>query len=278
VADFRDPWNLYAEGKGFFSGVNRKLESLVLKKADRIICINEKLKDDILRKHRNINDNKIAVISNGYDPEDFKDLKISASKKFTVTYCGIFNPFRKPVSFLEAVKKWIDEDASRKDKIQINFVGVLTVETLNVIERLGLKDIIYHPGYVPHREALEYMAGASCLLLVIDEVEQTACIQTSKLFEYLRTGKPILAVSPPCEAADLIRKANAGVVVAPSDVEGIKNAINSLYESFLKGNFIYKTDMSVIEKYDRKLLTGKLAEVLDLSLRSVKDGEAISGS
>ena len=53
---------------------------------------------------------------------------------------------------------------------------------------------------------------------------------SGKVFEYLAAERPILAVVPPDGvAADLIRDAGAGVVVAPGDVEGIRAALADLH-------------------------------------------------
>ena len=59
---------------------------------------------------------------------------------------------------------------------------------------------------------------------------------SGKVFEYLAAGRPILAVVPPDgAAAELIRETDAGVVVAPDDVEGIRGALEDLHARFRNG-------------------------------------------
>ena len=59
---------------------------------------------------------------------------------------------------------------------------------------------------------------------------------SGKVFEYLAAGRPILAVVPPDgAAAELIRETDAGVVVAPDDVQGIAVALRELHARFLDG-------------------------------------------
>jgi glycosyltransferase involved in cell wall biosynthesis len=61
-------------------------------------------------------------------------------------------------------------------------------------------------------------------------------VLSGKVFEYLAAGRPVLAVVPPDgAAADLIRETNAGVVVAPDDVDGIRRALAELHARFLNG-------------------------------------------
>ncbi len=56
------------------------------------------------------------------------------------------------------------------------------------------------------------------------------------MFEYLAAERPILAVVPPDgAAADLIRDAGAGVVVAPDDVDGMTAALRDLHDRWRAG-------------------------------------------
>jgi glycosyltransferase involved in cell wall biosynthesis len=61
-------------------------------------------------------------------------------------------------------------------------------------------------------------------------------VPSGKLFEYLAAGRPILALVPPDGAAsDLVRAADAGIVVAPDDVGAIKSAIEELVQRWRSG-------------------------------------------
>jgi hypothetical protein len=51
-------------------------------------------------------------------------------------------------------------------------------------------------------------------------------VLSAKVFEYIAAERPILAAVPPDgAAADLIRETGTGVVVAPEDVEGLRDAL-----------------------------------------------------
>jgi glycosyltransferase involved in cell wall biosynthesis len=61
-------------------------------------------------------------------------------------------------------------------------------------------------------------------------------VLSGKVFEYIAAGRPILAVVPPDgAAAELIRETGAGVVVAPDDVDGIREALVALHGRFANG-------------------------------------------
>jgi colanic acid biosynthesis glycosyl transferase WcaI len=54
-------------------------------------------------------------------------------------------------------------------------------------------------------------------------------VPSGKIFEYLAAERPILAAVPADGvAADLVRRAGAGVVVPPDDVRGLRDAISGL--------------------------------------------------
>jgi len=61
-------------------------------------------------------------------------------------------------------------------------------------------------------------------------------VLSGKVFEYLAAERPILAVVPPDgAAAELIRAANAGVVVAPDDIDGMVAALRDLHTRWQSG-------------------------------------------
>ena len=91
--------------------------------------------------------------------------------------------------------------------------------------------------YAPRRKSLELQRDSEVLLLLIpDAGGRGKGVLSGKVFEYLAAERPILALVPPDgAAADLIRNANAGVVVAPDDVDGIAAALRELHTRWRAG-------------------------------------------
>ena len=74
------------------------------------------------------------------------------------------------------------------------------------------------------------------LLLIPEAGGRGKGVLSGKVFEYLAAERPILAVVPPDgAAADLIRDAGAGVVVAPDDVGGMVAALHDLHGRWRAG-------------------------------------------
>jgi glycosyltransferase involved in cell wall biosynthesis len=85
-----------------------------------------------------------------------------------------------------------------------------------------------------------------------------------KVFEYLATGIPILAMVPRDSiTAELIHKTRAGWVVPPDDIGAIKSTILRLYWDWKKGNLSIDPNKQIIEKFERYNLTRDLANILD---------------
>lgn len=74
LVDFRDYWTLWPikARRPVRDRLDALAERLLLRTADRIICVHEAMADDVARLHPRAA-SRCVVIPNGYDPEDFPD-------------------------------------------------------------------------------------------------------------------------------------------------------------------------------------------------------------
>jgi hypothetical protein len=95
-------------------------------------------------------------------------------------------------------------------------------------------------------------------------------ILSGKVFEYLGaarlTGKPIFAIAGEGEAKDLINETKAGIVTPHNNPELLKENFLKLYNSFFENNNTFSPDKEAISKYERRLLSEKLAELFNQTL------------
>ena len=102
---------------------------------------------------------------------------------------------------------------------------------------------------------------ASVLLLIEIDSDETRGIIPGKLFEYLASGSPILAIGPDkWDAQRIISETEAGKVYSYQDISGIKTYILSLFQKFLNNEEMINSHD--IDQYHRKSLTGKLANLI----------------
>ena len=99
-----------------------------------------------------------------------------------------------------------------------------------------------------------------------------ARIVPGKTYEYLASGRPILAAVPDGDARDLLTRAGTGLLCRPDDVAGMAKIIASELERVQRGERPPTLRPGVLEPYERRALTARLAQIFD----SVVEGRAAS--
>lgn len=276
VADFRDEWtnNPYFYDNRYRNSRMRKekeMEKEVLKKADVLVTNTPAMRNNFVRINPGIDlETRMHVIPNGFDSEDFEHLERKESKnsRFTVTYTGALYGRRKPDLFLKAVGNSVRKGRIKKDKILVRFIGSFKHEVLKkLIKSNGLEGAVETVGYLTHDQCLKNMMESDALLLIEGGGPGSEVFYTGKIFEYIQTGSPILAVIPVNgAAAELIRSTGTGIICDWSDADAIENGFVDMYNSWENDECIINPDKNEIARYDRKALTKSLAELLDRAI------------
>jgi glycosyltransferase involved in cell wall biosynthesis len=259
VADFRDEWakNPYIKYNLLKKVIAQWMEHSVLKNADRIIAttpfITTQLKHSL---QDNGEERKFITITNGFDEEDFKDMQSQKNEKFVITYTGILYEESTFDSFIKAVSNIFNRGIR---KIKVLYIGSSVELVKKIVRANRMERVVKVMGYIPHKDTLNYTINSDVLLLIIDPKRGRGAY-TGKIFEYLYTKKPILALVPrDGVAAHLIRSSNSGVVVNPWDVNEIEQGLYKLIEHKEE----IEPNWKVIEQFDYKFLSQRLASILD---------------
>jgi glycosyltransferase involved in cell wall biosynthesis len=269
VADFRDGWLFEPLIAARLSSKRRHqleagLEQKVMLAADRVITVNEVIAADMAQRYPKAA-TKISVIPNGYDPDDFAQLQRQPAppNKFRLVYTGSLSLSRQGTSLsglLKALQAMHASNLPIMKHLEVTLVGNLAATEVRAIEQAGVCQYFSLIGPVPYRQALQYQVDADILLLVV--APNTAGVSTSKLFEYLAAGRPIIALTGPSAAANLISNLDAGVVVKPDDSIGIQQALQTLYQQWQAGQLTTRRDPR-LHQFDRRELTRQLAKLFD---------------
>jgi glycosyltransferase involved in cell wall biosynthesis len=192
---------------------------LVAKRADAVITVS----DAISQEMRDLGAERVETIPNGCDFEDFDGLEYRPGERFRITHTGSFFGHRDPRPFLTAL-------AESDGDVVVRFVGGLRSADREFAEGLGLGDRLEVIPHMPRRAALGFQRDSDALLLLLPEAGgRGRTVPSGKIYEYLAAERPILAAVPTDGvAAELVRRADAGVVVAPDDVAGLRSAIAGL--------------------------------------------------
>lgn len=277
VCDFRDEWtnNPYHVRKGYRAKKERAQEKMVLAYANCLITNTPVMLANFLRDNPETKD-KFHVIPNGYDDEDFdgiEDIKPS-NDKFTLTYTGLLYGNRKPDNFFQALKKAIDQGVIDKSKISVKLIGNYKADLLqSKIDSFGLTGIVVLMPYMKHKECLKELMKSDALLLIEPSGPGAEAFYTGKVFEYMNTGRPILATIPERgAAAQLISDTKTGLVSDFNDIDNTTKNLINLYNCWADNSMPLEPVASEVHKFERKELTKALVQVLNRSLKSNKQG------
>ena len=261
IADFRDPWTTIGYHDAmklskFSSRKHKDLERQVLNAADRIIVTSATTKDGF----REITSKPIDVITNGYDVAKIAGIKVDT--KFSLSHIGSLLAGRNPKILWEALLELLNELPTFKDFLQIYLIGATSHEILDSIAKYRLGDYTEVTGYLSHADAVKRQQESQILLLIEIDSENTKRIIPGKLFEYMVSGRPILAIGPAgSDFSAIISETNIGIFVNYQEKDKLKIAITNYFKLFLDGNL--KVSAVGIEKYSRKSLTQQLAAIIN---------------
>lgn len=276
VADYRDLWTDNPYGQFSLADTTHRLlyylEEILMKYADSNIFVEESVIDKYTTRLGMPKD-RFKGITNGYDESDFSALNynIKPTNKFTINYSGLLYTKQHDISpILFALKELIKEGKIDLDNIRFRVVGQGS-EKFNeeVADCFGVSSILEQTGYVSHKEALQANVDANMLLHLVGSDEKFKLVHTGKFFEYLRSGKPVLAIAPPGGVVDnILTSTGHGKAFLSTQIQAIKDMILQEYVSWLSSEENTFLHSPLIKVFERKYLTTKLADVL----YQVRDG------
>jgi glycosyltransferase involved in cell wall biosynthesis len=132
-----------------------------------------------------------------------------------------------------------------------------------------LKQIVYFHPFAPYKDSLAKLMQASALLLYIPSGENTESVLTGKIFDYLRSEKPVLAIVPPQGlAANLLTEAGTGLIADYTDAAGIAANLNKLYQMWETGKLAeIQADTEFIQQFSRQKLALRMSKLIEEVLR-----------
>ncbi len=265
LADFRDPWtNIDFYDKlmlsDFADKKHKRMELSVLKAADKLVTVSWNWALDF----KKLGAKKIDVITNGFDPDDFNNIKFNPPQKFTMVHIGSMNRDRNPHVLWEALNELLTEEPSLLHDLKIVFIGQTDYSVFESIEKFGLSEYVEKTDYKPHDELMNSAANASVLLLPLNNTPNVKGIIPGKIFEYLALKRPVLCIGSNLgDSAKIIKECHAGFVIDFNDKVTMKTCIRDLYERYKSDNLYLDEDDEIINQFSRKNLTKKIAGLLD---------------
>lgn len=263
LADFRDPWTTW----GFLLAMrptrlallmHRRLEQRVLKSADALSTVSP----FYARQLGSLSGRKAEVFTNGFDVKDFNELKITQTSKFIIRHVGILHPACDPGPFLNVLSHWIQKNALQ-ELVELRFTGHVHSGLTSIIEKDPvLQRVVTTEASVDHLRLIRLYGETSALLLILTGYKDAEGFLPGKLFEYLATGLPIIAVGPSQgDAAHLLEETQAGKM-ADSDSElSIEMNIMHAFDHWKQKKTVQLMPESSMN-YSRERVAQRMAEFL----------------
>lgn len=269
IAEFRDPmWQSDWPPEPAANRAWRELEGRIFARADRAVFTTPSAITMYAERFPRFDAKKLALIENGYDEETFNRAGPASgdaarpSLPITLLHSGIiYRSERDPTQFFAAV-------AALKNKRLIDAATLRIVLRASGSEsdydaelaRLGISDIVRLVPGIDYLAALREMLSAHGLLLL--QAANCNAQVPAKLYEYLRAGRPILALTDPAgDTARTLAAAGTGTVARLDSSAEIESALLGFVEQIRNGT-ARGASASTIPRYSREAQAGELARLL----------------
>ena len=271
VLDLRDAWTLNPHSTKYMfeylQKMDEKNEESILQFADYILTATEGIMDDYVRKYPSIH-LKTGFCPNGFDLDDIPS-SVTPFTRFTITYTGFFYVDRSPEPLFKALRVILDEKLIPESDIQFMWAGRDSQFVHHLVKKYGVESVMCYFGLVTKNQADELLYRSQMLYFMMGPTDNASqkTVMTGKIFPYLASGKPILAVVLDGAAKDLIEEySDNSITIGPLDVDHAVEFILASYRQWKEGNemaVISKKTQAFRKKYNYASLAGKVADVFD---------------
>ncbi len=227
--------------------IDNHLEKSVMTNASSVVFVTKSTLEDYSRKYPFIKD-KADVLYWGYNEEDFEGVEYESYKRDfkLMIHAGNIFDYQNPPYLWKRLK-----EKNKEKDIKIKFIGTVSPAVKKAIEQNELSGVTDYAGFLPYKEMLSELMKSDYLLVCATEKRHVP----GKLFEYLRTGKPILAFGDDNEEVkSILEKTNSGMIFRNDEDP----------EEFFSKADTFNTDLQVVKQFDRRNIAAKFGQILDI--------------
>lgn len=300
VTDHRDPfcgsWALRWPSVAHHRA-SLRLEDTVLRRASRFIANTPGQRRELLDRLPSADPDRIDVVTNGYDESDFAGAgSQSDPEDIVVLHAGSFAD--RGVTRTRGVRRWLREEVEYRNRyydlsphspvvlyralahlkqthpdvykhVRFDVVGEVVPVWQDRARELGVADRVRFLGYKGHAETIQRMISADALYLptLARTDGRPVSVVSQKLYEYLRAGPPILAVTGNGDTRNFVAGSGAGICFFHGDTTAVAEFLFELRKRKEDGEPPrLGRDTAYIRRFDRRALTQQLARCFDLAI------------
>ena len=256
IAEFRDPWSsnpLVQRRNAIRKFSEKRLERAVVHAADIILSVTPHLTNELMSIHPQERKEKFFTIPNGFDHESYEYPPSIQHKTFTICYAGTIRFREKKFQvLLVALKNLIREKKIDPKRIIINLWGWRNHLAVyqSILRKWGLEKTVFCRESLSFTEMIRE-EQKSHILLFLDNDEMIQVSVPAKLYEYLGSKRPILALTHTGSFAyNILTQARVGEIVSTITIEATEHAIYSLYSEYYRsGSVPYNPNTDIVSRY-----------------------------
>jgi glycosyltransferase involved in cell wall biosynthesis len=292
VADLGDPWAL-DEMMVYPTAFHRRRElsrmGSLLGTASAIVMSTEEAVSRVLRAFPELRRIPVVAVPNGFEPADFEGpFQARSDTTFRIVHTGYLHTelgrqmrhrsairrlvggdvrgvdifTRSHVFLLEAIERLIADDPALAATIEVRLAGVLSAGDT---EAAGRSAVVRALGFLDHTETVALMRSADLLFLPMHDLPAgvRATIVPGKTYEYLASGRPILAAVPEGDARDLLSSCRSALLCRPADAAAMADIVAGEIRRVRSNVPPPPPDPGVVGRYAYPRLAEKLAGIFD---------------
>jgi glycosyltransferase involved in cell wall biosynthesis len=294
VADLRDPWAL-DEMQVYPTAFHRRVDMAKMEKllsSAAVIVMNTPEASAALKAaFPKLRNKDVVTITNGFDHEDFATrVRPRSDAMFRIVHSGYLHTesglrlrnrqfhrllggaeagvdilTRSHTFLLEAVERWCSERPAVVEDLEILFAGQTSKADRDVAGGTRVARAVRFKGYLSHQDSVELVRTADLLFLPMHNLPpgRPSRIVPGKAYEYMASGRPILAAVPDGDAREYLKQSGTGLICPPDDVSGMVRILDRVYTAWKNGDEIVRRDDNFIAQFERRTLTRALAQVFN---------------
>ncbi|MFY8011865.1 MAG: hypothetical protein ACOVRG_07795 [Saprospiraceae bacterium] len=233
----------------------------LLKKADAVITVSKGIANELEKFRTNIN-----IYSGCISPEEVQHPTI-ISPNFNINYTGsIYPDYQDLYPLVKVILSLIEEGIMNKKDIFWTYCGLHPYQYAQWLMPHFPKEQIDIKAYLPLSEAQKRQREATINLVLTWSTSVQKGILTTKLFEYLATGKPILVLANGVLETEMKRILSCYQTEGyfqNSENKRLKDWITTMYKGW-KNNQIYHCDRKKIaQKFSENERNALIKKVSD---------------
>jgi glycosyltransferase involved in cell wall biosynthesis len=296
VFDLRDPWALdgVQDYRSWWHW-RRELAEMrrMMRAADGIVANTRQAREVMLSHAPTLSPERIVTITNGWDRGEFEPPapRIEPGATMTLLHAGSFlcselyaheRPLRRalgwlrcraepivpsgrtPIHLLGALRLLREQGAPAGREVRLRNIGMIDPPLERCVRESGTADAVDLVPYQRHAQLLLALRSADALFLTLHGLppRHRSRIVPGKTYEYLASGRPILAALPDGDARDLVTSSPRAFVAPPCDEEALAAQLTELHAQWRRGAFVTAATTPHLARYERHHLAGELATFL----------------